>query len=557
MKTASPFMRLMRYAAPHRTKMILATICSIINMLFDILPEVLIGVAVNVVVKKQNSVIAHFGFPGIHEQLIILGIITFIVWLLESAFEYAYSILWRNLGQVMQHELRLDAYEHIQQLDMAYYENVSSGRLMTILNDDINQLERFLDKDINKFLQLCTSTIAILCIFFYLSPMITLYILIPVPFIFLTARWFQNHLSPRYKKVRECAGTLAKRIVNNINGTVTIKSYTAQEYEFRHITHDSREYKLANKHVIAMGSAITPIVRIILALGFIATMVIGGMQVISGQLDVGAYSLLVFQTQRFLWPFTDLAEMIDNYARAMASAQRVFDLLDIPIAIYGGHERLNPAQVKGHIEFDNVSFVYPNGVKIFHHLSLEVMPGKTAAFVGTTGAGKSTLIKLLLRFYDPTKGTIFLDSVDIRTLDLHDLRKAIGLVSQDVFLFDGTILENIAYADETPDLEAVMNAAKVAEAHEFITNLPQGYDTLIGERGSLLSGGQRQRISIARAFYKNPPIFIFDEATSAVDTETEAAIQRSLEKMIQGHTVLVIAHRLSTIRRADIIFVMQ
>lgn len=557
MSSSSTFLRLMSYAWPHRVKIIVATLCSIANMIFDIMPEVLIGVAINVVVNKEHSVIAALGFPDMYHQLYILGGITFLIWVCESVFEYIYAILWRNIGQTIQHELRLDAYEHIQQLDMAYYENVSTGKLISVLNDDINQLDRFLDMGINKFLQLGTSTLIIGGIFFYLSPIVALFVLIPVPFVFLTGVYFQKLLRPRYAAAREKASLLAARLVNNITGIVTVKSYTSENFEYDRIGHDSREYKIANRHAIAVNSAFMPLVRIILAVGFVATMILGGYQVMQGSLDVGAYSLLVFQTQRFLWPFTELAEMIDDYERTMVSARRVFDLLDMPIKIVGGDDHLKLSKVEGDIAFKDVSFIYPDGTQIFNKLTLEVKPGLRAAFVGTTGAGKSTLIKLLLRFYDPTHGHILLDGHDTKELDLTDLRRSIGLVSQEVFLFHGTVAENIAYGAVQADQKAIEEAANIAEAHDFIMELPEGYQTIIGERGQRLSGGQRQRVSIARAILKNPPIYIFDEATSALDVETEEAIQRSLEKMVKGHTVLMIAHRLSTIRNADIIFVLH
>jgi ATP-binding cassette subfamily B protein len=262
-------------------------------------------------------------------------------------------------------------------------------------------------------------------------------------------------------------------------------------------------------------------------------------------------------TQRLLWPFTRFAKMTDLFERSMASAQRVFDVLDRETTIKNGTRSLAKGNVRGDIAFNNISFVYPNGVQIFNDLSFSIKAGQTAGFVGSTGGGKSTVIKLLLRFYDISAGSIVMDVIDIRDLKLHDLREAIGLVSQEVFLFQGTVFENIAYSMQNATLEQVQHAARIAEAHEFIMRLPQGYSTVVGERGQKLSGGQRQRISIARAILKDPVIFIFDEATSAVDNETEVAIQHSLAAVSADHTTLVVAHRLSTIRHADIIFVLE
>jgi ATP-binding cassette subfamily B protein len=267
--------------------------------------------------------------------------------------------------------------------------------------------------------------------------------------------------------------------------------------------------------------------------------------------------VLVFLTQRLLWPLTRLGETLDQYQRAMASTTRVMNLLDTPIEMHPGDIPLPVTQVRGELEFNDVSFAYQGRTPVIENLSLHIPAGKTIAIVGSTGSGKSTLVKLLLRLYEVHSGTITLDGIEIHKLQLRDLRRAIGLVSQDVFLFHGTVKENIAYGSFDATLAEVMAAAEIAEAHEFINRLPQGYDTIVGERGQKLSGGQQQRIAIARAILKNPPVLILDEATSAVDNETEAAIQRSLEKITKNRTTIAIAHRLSTVRNADCIYVME
>ncbi|MDQ7026688.1 MAG: ABC transporter ATP-binding protein, partial [Anaerolineae bacterium] len=298
-------------------------------------------------------------------------------------------------------------------------------------------------------------------------------------------------------------------------------------------------------------------IRMLIVSGFIAIMVFGGQLALSGQLNIGLYSILIFMTQRLLWPLTRLGETFDLYQRAMASTIRILDLLDTQAQIIDGDTPLPTKQVRGDVCFDNVEFAYSNGAEVLKGLSLNIPAGETAAIVGSTGAGKSTVIKLLLRFYDVVGGQITLDGHDLRHLQTRDLRHAIGLVSQDVFLFHGTVKENIAYGTFGASDEAIIEAAKIAESHEFIMQLPQGYDTIVGERGQKLSGGQRQRVSIARAILKDPPVLILDEATSSVDNETEAAIQRSLEKIAVGRTTIVIAHRLSTVRNADRIFVLE
>ncbi len=266
---------------------------------------------------------------------------------------------------------------------------------------------------------------------------------------------------------------------------------------------------------------------------------------------------MVFLTQRLLWPLTRLGETFDLYQRAMASTNRVLDVLDTTATIRDGDQTLDRAAVMGAVEFADVAFSYRPGFPVLQGISMDMEAGRTTAFVGATGSGKTTVIKLLLRFYDVDGGGIRLDGVDIRELHLRDLRRAVGLVSQDVFLFHGTVAENIAYGRPDADRDAVRRAAEIAEAHEFIMGLPEGYETIVGERGQKLSGGQRQRVSIARAVLDDPPILVLDEATSSVDNETEAAIQRSLERLSRDRTTLVIAHRLSTIRHADQIYVLD
>ena len=556
-KKLFPFFRLTQYLKPYRMRMSLAVICASLNKIFDILPEALIGIAVDVVVNKQQSYIARLGFQDLTMQLYILGGLTFVIWACESLFEYFSEVLWRNLAQTVQHKLRVSAYGHMQKLEMAYFEDKSTGELLSILNDDINQLERFLDHGIAEFIHLVVGTTCIGFIFFYLAPEVAFFALLPVPVVLFITYWFQRRLGPLYQRVREKAGLLGRRIANNITGIATIKSYTTEEYELAHLQEDSKAYKDVNAFSIQVSSTFIPVVRMAVVMGFITTIVLGGWAAVQGTLAVSAYSVLLFMTQRLLWPFTNLAKMTDLYARAMASAQRVFAILDSQVGITSGKQHLEVNEVKGSIEFNDISFVYPNGKRIFDHLSLSIKPGQTVAFVGTTGSGKSTIIKLLLRFYDPVSGSIILDGIDLKELKLKNLRQAIGLVSQDVFLFHGTVYGNIAYGCIDATMEQVEQAAKIAEAHEFILSLPQGYQTVVGERGQKLSGGQRQRISIARAVLNNPPIFIFDEATSSVDNETEAAIQRSLEKISADHTTIVIAHRLSTVRNADTIFVLE
>lgn len=556
-KTSHPLRRLLNYGKQYQTQIWQATLCSIFNKIFDLAPPALIGAAVDVIVKQQDSLIAKWGVKDVFTQFIILSILTVIVWILESIFEYAYARLWRNLAQSIQHNLRQDAYGHLQELEISYFEERSTGALMSILSDDINQLERFLDFGANEILQVSATVIIIGSAFFILAPSVAWMAMLPMPFILWGSFLFQRLLAPRYAEVREKVSLLSGQLANNLQGITTIKSFTAEAYEAKRIERESEAYRQSNRRAITLSAAFVPLIRMIILVGFTALLLYGGMEAVNGKMSVGTYSVLVFLIQRLLWPLTRLGETFDQYQRAMASTTRVLNLLDTPIEIHSGEKSLPVEWVRGEIELKNVTFAYANRKPIIQNLTLQIPASKTIAIVGSTGSGKSTLVKLLLRLYEIESGTITLDGIDIKEILLKDLRQAIGLVSQDVFLFHGTVAENIAYGTFNATFEAITEAAKIAEAHEFITQLPQGYDTIVGERGQKLSGGQRQRLAIARAILKNPPILILDEATSAVDNETEAAIQKSLEKITKNRTTIAIAHRLSTVRNADCIYVME
>ncbi len=556
-KKRAPLFRLIKHTKPYRVKIWLASTFSILNRLFDLAPPVLIGAAVDIVVRRENSIFGSIGIESLRTQLYILGIITLMIWISESVFEYLYKIYWRNLAQSLQHQLRMGAYNHIQDLELEYFEERHTGGLMAILNDDVNQLERFLDIGANDIIQVITTVVVISISFFILSPQVGSFAMVPIPIILIFSIKFQKKLEPRYAAMREKVGKLSGRLSNNLSGIASIKSYTNEEYESGRVADSSLEYQDANKHAIALSSAFSPLIRIVVVVGFILMLIIGGIQTLEGSIEVAAYSVIIFMIQRLLWPLTRLGETLDQYQRAMASTTRILDLLDTPINIVSGKKRVSTDKIKGKIVLDDIHFGYKRRPSIMNSFSAIINAGQTIAFVGATGAGKTILIKLLLRFYDTQHGKILIDGIDIKELNLQDLRAGIGLVSQDTFLIDGTIRENIAYGKPETLMHHIIEAAKIAEVHEFVNSLPDGYNTLVGERGQKLSGGQRQRVSIARAVLKDPPILIFDEATSSVDNETEAAIQRSLERITEGRTTIIIAHRLSTIRHVDQIYVIE
>ena len=552
-----PFRRLLTYMRPHRKTVRLAAFCSVFNKFWDLAPPLLIGLAVDVVVLREDSTLAGVGLLDPWHQLVALSVLTFLIWGLESLFEYFYGVLWRNLAQTVQHELRLDTFDHVQQQGMAWFDERQKGDILAILNDDINQLERFLDKGANDLLQVSTTVVVVGAVFLAISWEVALFAVLPIPLIVWGSFRYQRSLEPRYAKVRNAAGQMNALLENDLSGMSTVQSFTAEANEYRRVETLSNAYRDANRDAIRLSAAFTPLIRMAILVGFTATLLLGGWFTLEGTMAVGAYSVLVFMTQRLLWPLTRLGETFDLYQRAMASSTRVLDVLASPIELHQGEFVPEGEEASSPLSFESLTFGYAGRDVLFNELSLEFEPGKTTGVVGSTGAGKTTLIRLLLRFAEPQSGHVSWCSHPLEEWNLNALRSSIALVDQHITLFPTTIMENIRYGKPEATDEEVINAAEVAEASAFVSSLPEGWDTMVGEGGHRLSGGQRQRVAIARAVLKDAPLLILDEATSAVDNETEAALQRSIHRISRNRTTIVIAHRLSTVRHADRIVVLE
>ena len=557
MGEGGPFRRLLTYMRPHRKTVRLAAFCSVFNKFWDLAPPLLIGLAVDVVVLREDSTLAGVGLVDPWHQLVALSVLTFLIWGLESLFEYFYGVLWRNLAQTVQHELRLDTFDHVQQQGMAWFDERQKGDILAILNDDINQLERFLDKGANDLLQVSTTVVVVGAVFLAISWEVALFAVLPIPLIVWGSFRYQRSLEPRYAKVRNAAGQMNALLENDLSGMSTVQSFTAEANEYRRVETLSNAYRDANRDAIRLSAAFTPLIRMAILVGFTATLLLGGWFTLEGTMAVGAYSVLVFMTQRLLWPLTRLGETFDLYQRAMASSTRVLDVLASPIELHQGEFVPEGEEASSPLSFESLTFGYAGRDVLFNELSLEFEPGKTTGVVGSTGAGKTTLIRLLLRFAEPQSGHVSWCSHPLEAWNLNALRSSIALVDQHITLFPTTIMENIRYGKPEATDEEVINAAEVAEASAFVSSLPEGWDTMVGEGGHRLSGGQRQRVAIARAVLKDAPLLILDEATSAVDNETEAALQRSIHRISRNRTTIVIAHRLSTVRHADRIVVLE
>jgi len=530
---------------------------SVVNKVMDVIPELIIGAAIDVVVRGDSSFVA--GVLGVEDRFAQLGWLAVLnvgVWVLESASDYAAQVLWRGLAQAVEHDLRVEAYGHVQSLDVGWHETRTTGGTLAVLNDDVNQLERFLDVGAPTIIGLVVNVVLVGAVFAVSSWQLTLLAFAPIPVIVAGSLVFQRRLEPLYARVREAVSVLNGTLAANLGGLPTIKAFTAEQRELDRVSTASLEYRAANTRAIRSSAAFVPLIRMAILAGFTTTLLVGGFAALEGRLEVGLYSVLVFMTQRLLWPLTRVGETLDLYQRGMASARRVLALLREVATVVPGTATL-PGQLRGGVELRGVRAGYADGPDVLAGIDLVLPPGEVHAVVGATGAGKSTLLRLVLRFQDPRSGQVLLDGTDVRTLDWESLRGAIGYVSQDVFLFRGSVRDNIAYGRPDATDSQVVAAARAAEADEFVRGLAEGYGTLVGERGVTLSGGQRQRLALARAILRDPALLVLDEATSAVDNETEAAIQRSLARVTAGRSTLMVAHRLSTVRDADRIWVLD
>jgi len=555
-----PMRQLFQYLQTRAGLFWFASGASVLNKILDLMPPLLVAWVIDSVSGTPPSWIA--ALPGMHSpwnMAVFLALLGVLIFGFESFFEWLYNRGFMTLAQDIQHQLRLDTYASIQSREIRFFENQRMGETLAILNDDVNQLERFLNTGFNELLQLAVLFVFSLLVMMGTSWELSLISLLPIPLILAGSIWYQRRIAPRYDKVRQAVGALGSRLENNLAGMLVIQSFTAENFELERVRASSEAYRQTNLYAIRLAAVYIPLIRMAIALGFGGVLLMGSYWVLegSGRLSVGELVLFSMLVQRLLWPITRLGQTLDLYERARASAVRVFSLLNTAPLIQSPAQPLPLTRAQGALAFDQVHFAYDPALPVLKGLSFSLAPGELVGFAGTTGAGKSTLIKLLLRLYDPDQGQVQLDGQDLRAYDLQALRRQIALVSQDVYLFHGSLRENIAYGQGQVALDVIEAAARKAELHDFIATLPQGYETLVGERGIKLSGGQRQRLSIARAILKDAPILILDEATSSVDTETERAIQQNLSQLVQGKTALVIAHRLSTIRQADRILVLK
>jgi len=570
----NPMKRLfLAYGREYLPQVSIGVVASIAARLLDLLPPLMLGIAIDAVFYDDASfsdqvplvIVPNAWLPtGRTEQF------WFTVAVIAGAFALGAAFHWiRNWGfnafaQHIQHDVRTDTYDQMQRLNMSFFSDKQTGEMMSILSNDVNRLERFLNDGMNSLFRLAVMVIGIGGLLIWINPQLALVALVPVPVIAGFTYLFITTIQPKYAAVRSSVGQLNSRLENNLGGIQVIKSANTERYESDRVDDVSMEYFDSNWDAITTRIKFFPALRVLAGIGFVFTFVIGGLWVFqgaapgpfTGELSVGMFVVFILYTQRFIWPMAQFGQIINMYQRARASTERIFGLMDEPGRLDqdAGAEPLTVES--GRVVYDGVSFGYDDE-PILTDINFSVEGGETLALVGPTGAGKSTVLKLLLRMYDVDSGSIQIDGQDVASVTLRSLRQAIGYVGQSSYLFYGTVRENIAYGTFDATDEEITEAAKAAEAHAFIQNLPDGYDTMVGERGVKLSGGQRQRITIARAVLKDPDVLVLDEATSDVDTETEMLIQRSIDRLTANRTTFTIAHRLSTVKDADTILVLE
>ncbi len=557
-----------RYGHGSRRWFVLGILASIGTRFASLVPPVLLGVAIDAIFREDQA----FNLPAVPQSWLpeatmaqfwfIIGVMA-VVMIGQALLNFVRMSSLNLFSHRVKHEVRTATYQRMQRLDMEFFNEVQTGELMSILSNDTNRLELFLDNMFGESIQLSVLIVGISLVLFWFNPQLALVTLVVVPLAAVFTYWFMRLAEQRYTDIRQSVGDLNSRLENNLNGIQVIKASNTEDYEDERVRDHSYTYFRLDWLALRLNFIYRPGLQALTSLSFIATFIVGGVWILdgppgplTGDLTVGTLVIFLLLTQRLVDPLAQMSNIVDRYEDARASTKRILGIMNLPIDIEEPEDAAALGGVDGEVSFDDITFAYDRQ-NVLENVDFDVEPGETVGLVGPTGAGKTTIVKLLLRLYDVDRGAVRVDGRDVREVTLSSLRDSMGYVGQENFLFDGSVEENIAYGSFDTDHDEVVEAARRAQAHQFITNLPEGYGTQVGERGVKLSGGQRQRVAIARTLLQQPAIMIFDEATSAVDTETEMLIQRSIDDIAADRTTFVIAHRLSTVRDADTILVLE
>ncbi len=539
--------RLLSYLRPHKWYVCGALLALVGDAVAQLVPPYLVKIAIDQYIAQGDLV-------GINQiAMAYLGVLV-----ASFSLEYAQTYLMQMIGQRIMFDMRMQIYAHLQRLDLAFYDRNPVGRLMTRVTTDVDVINDLFTSGVVAAFGDLFMLVGIMITLLWMDWRLAAIAFSVLPLIFVLAQWFRHNVRESYRKVRLRIARINAFLNEHINGMSTVQLFGREEVSYGRFEHINREHRDANVEQVFYYAVFLPAVEFVAAIATGLILWFGGGFVIGGTLTLGSLVAFVLYAGRFFRPISDMSEKFNTLQAAMASSERIFQLLDTPVHVrsaVGPEARSRKPEARGHIVFDRVSFAYSADEYVLRDVSFEVKPGERVGIVGATGAGKSTLISLLLRFYDVTAGRVLIDGVDIRQMDLGELRKMFGLVLQDVHLFSGTIAGNIRLGDTSIDQARVREAARAVHADRFIDALPGGYDARVAERGATLSVGQKQLLSFARALAYDPAVLILDEATSSVDTETELLIRDALRVLMSGRTTLAIAHRLSTIQDMDNILV--
>ena len=540
------YLRLLKYIQPYMKRLVVAIICIILAASANLyIPWVLKDIIDKVLANKDMTKL----------NAIAGGIV--VVFFLRGIFFFGQTYLMSYIGQMVIIDMRAAVYSQLQKLSLSYYEKRQTGQLMSYITNDVAAVQGAL---VDSMIELVTegmTLIGSLSIMFYLHWQLTLLTLVTAPLVGKTMNIFGKKLRTSSTVIQERAADITSILQESISSVRVIKSFAREDFEIQRFkTENYNNFRAQMKNAQIMAT-LTPIIEFVTAIGVTMIIWYGGREVINDNLTAGALIAFLMYGVNLSNPIKRLSRVYGNIQKALAAAERVFDVLDTKPEIENMPGATVLKEIDGHVVFDNVTFEYKTGEPALQQVQLDVKPGQVVAIVGPSGAGKTTIANLIPRFYDPMSGTITIDGIDIKTVTLRSLREQIGVVPQETVLFNGSVFSNILYGRLDANRDEVLAAAQAANAHHFIMDMPDGYETQIGERGSKLSGGQRQRIAIARAILKDPRILILDEATSALDTESETLVQEAVDKLMIGRTSFVIAHRLSTIKKANVIVVME
>ena len=540
------YFRALKYVKPYILRGICAAICTAIAAGGTAYLPWIIKDMVDQVLKEKNTEMLNY---------IVISII--VVFIIRGIAFYGQSYLMNYVGQRVIIDIRKAVFEKLQRLSLDFYDKNKTGTIMSYVTNDVNALQSAMVENVVEMVTESVILIASIVMMIYLDWRLFLVTFSTFPVVLLFIDQFGKRIRKSGSRIQEAAADITSVLQETVSSARVVKSFVREDYEIARFEKENIKNFRANMKYAQLSATLTPTIEFVAAVGVTIILWYGGNSVIDGKITAGSLVAFLTYAVNISNPIKRLSRVIGNIQKAMAAGQRVFGILDLPETVQNLPEAKTMPTVKGNVLFNNVSFCYNPGEHVLNNVSFDVKPGEMIAFVGPSGAGKSTVASLLPRFYDVSEGSITIDGQDIRQVTLNSLREQVGIVPQETVLFNGSVYDNILYGRLDATKEEVEAAAKAANAHNFIMELPNGYQTMLGDRGMNISGGQRQRISIARAILKNPQILILDEATSALDTESERVVQEALDRLMVGRTSFVIAHRLSTIKNADKIMVLE